>query len=534
MLSATPRGVARRSPNLRRGPGGRPGGARSRWARSSRRALVVLARRHPAPSGASAPAPLAIPVLVRRYRCSSSRPRCSPWSRSPSDPRARLRDVVRRAPYLARASLVPHRACRCVVLAVLRATLRRPPAIALGLAAAPLLYVVWANSRFALRPALDLDAAQPPSSIRAGGHPTAQRGRHIMTSTTSARATPRPRRPPSAAALRTVDATSRPSATATPTTRPSTTVTGCGRPTARFGPRGQRGWTTSFWPGMLWLAWELTGDDGYLRAAHRPTWTVSRERVARRRPRDPRPRLPLHARPASSAWRRIGDEDARAAPLLAPPTPDAPGARAGRHHPGLGRPARPAPARAHDHRQPHEHAAAVLGQRSRPATTRYADAARRHAAQLRDHILRPDGTTFHTFYWDPRTGEPLRGATEQGSSDDSCWARGQAWGIYGFSLNYRYTADASLLEAAATLRRLLPRPPAGRPRRLLGPRVHRRQRRGARQLGGRDRGERAGRARRASSPAGPRARPVPGRRPPHPRLAHRRLLHPGAPASPTR
>jgi unsaturated chondroitin disaccharide hydrolase len=42
----------------------------------------------------------------------------------------------------------------------------------------------------------------------------------------------------------------------------------------------------------------------------------------------------------------------------------------------------------------------------------------------------------------------LRGETEQGNSDDSCWARGQAWGIYGFTLNYRYTGDTSFLLAA--------------------------------------------------------------------------------------
>jgi unsaturated chondroitin disaccharide hydrolase len=79
---------------------------------------------------------------------------------------------------------------------------------------------------------------------------------------------------------------------------------------------------------------------------------------------------------------------------------------------------------------------------------RYADAAHRHATQLREHILRPDGTTFHTFYWDPTTGAPVRGETEQGRSDDSCWARGQAWGTYGFGLNYRHTTDPSLLDAA--------------------------------------------------------------------------------------
>src|SRR5262249_38946488 len=79
---------------------------------------------------------------------------------------------------------------------------------------------------------------------------------------------------------------------------------------------------------------------------------------------------------------------------------------------------------------------------------RYAAAARRHTVQLHDHMLRPDGTTFHTFYWDPGTGAPARGETEQGNADDSCWARGQAWGIYGFTLNYRATGDPSLLTAA--------------------------------------------------------------------------------------
>jgi unsaturated chondroitin disaccharide hydrolase len=79
---------------------------------------------------------------------------------------------------------------------------------------------------------------------------------------------------------------------------------------------------------------------------------------------------------------------------------------------------------------------------------RYGSAVRRHTAQLREHILRADNSTFHTFYWDVDTGEPLYGATEQGAGDDSCWARGQAWGIYGFALNYRATGDPLLLEAA--------------------------------------------------------------------------------------
>jgi len=79
---------------------------------------------------------------------------------------------------------------------------------------------------------------------------------------------------------------------------------------------------------------------------------------------------------------------------------------------------------------------------------RYRDVVARHTAELRRQILRPDGSTFHTFYWDAETGEPLRGATEQGAFDDSCWARGQAWGIYGFAMNHRATGNPELLEAS--------------------------------------------------------------------------------------
>lgn len=52
---------------------------------------------------------------------------------------------------------------------------------------------------------------------------------------------------------------------------------------------------------------------------------------------------------------------------------------------------------------------------------------------------RGDFSTWHTFYFHPETGEPDHGATCQGYRDGSAWARGQAWGIYGTALAYRYT-----------------------------------------------------------------------------------------------
>ncbi|KPG70598.1 glycoside hydrolase family 88 protein [Enterococcus sp. RIT-PI-f] len=79
---------------------------------------------------------------------------------------------------------------------------------------------------------------------------------------------------------------------------------------------------------------------------------------------------------------------------------------------------------------------------------RYKEAAYAHAKQTQKYIVRENATTFHTYYFDVETGKPLYGKTQQGFADDSCWARGQAWGIYGFTLSYLYTGDYSFLETA--------------------------------------------------------------------------------------
>ena len=67
---------------------------------------------------------------------------------------------------------------------------------------------------------------------------------------------------------------------------------------------------------------------------------------------------------------------------------------------------------------------------------KYAEAADKHYEKAANHVIRDDASAFHTFYFDCDTGAPLYGKTRQGYSDDSAWARGQAWGIYGIPLNY--------------------------------------------------------------------------------------------------
>ncbi len=77
---------------------------------------------------------------------------------------------------------------------------------------------------------------------------------------------------------------------------------------------------------------------------------------------------------------------------------------------------------------------------------KYRDIAYKHFKTTISVCYRDDGSTYHTYYFDKETGEPLRGVTAQGASDESTWARGQAWGMYGPLLTYLYIKDESAIE----------------------------------------------------------------------------------------
>lgn len=71
-----------------------------------------------------------------------------------------------------------------------------------------------------------------------------------------------------------------------------------------------------------------------------------------------------------------------------------------------------------------------------------------HAKTAQEHIVRPDGSVKHIIEFDPETGEYLRSLGGQGYGHGSSWTRGQAWGIYGFTLSYEYTKDETFLDTA--------------------------------------------------------------------------------------
>lgn len=83
----------------------------------------------------------------------------------------------------------------------------------------------------------------------------------------------------------------------------------------------------------------------------------------------------------------------------------------------------------------------------------YGVIAKAHAEKARRFLVRGDDSSYHTFYFDQQNGEAIRGGTHQGFRDGSTWTRGQAWGIYGFALSYRYTREPDYLETSKRMAR---------------------------------------------------------------------------------
>ena len=78
-----------------------------------------------------------------------------------------------------------------------------------------------------------------------------------------------------------------------------------------------------------------------------------------------------------------------------------------------------------------------------------------HANTTMVNHFREDYTTFHLVDYDKQTGEIRGKQTVQGYADDSAWARGQAWAVYGYSMMYRETGNKDYLVQSENVARML-------------------------------------------------------------------------------
>ena len=87
----------------------------------------------------------------------------------------------------------------------------------------------------------------------------------------------------------------------------------------------------------------------------------------------------------------------------------------------------------------------AAGEFKKPA---YAEAATTHAKTTLKNHFRKDYSSYHVVDYDPETGHVLAKRTHQGITDESAWARGQAWALYGFTMCYKNTKDPVFLAQA--------------------------------------------------------------------------------------
>ncbi len=207
------------------------------------------------------------------------------------------------------------------------------------------------------------------------------------------------------------------------------------------------GWTTSFWTGQLWLAYQWTNDEKYRKVAEGHLEDF-RKRLDREVDIDHHDLGFLYTLSAVAPWRLSGSNYARETGILAAK------ALMNRYIPAAG--IFQAWGRMDD---PEQRGRTIIDCMMNMPLLYWASletgeqvfalAAEGHALKSAANFMRPDDTTFHTFYFDVETGAPRFGKTAQGAGDDSCWARGQAWAIYGFALSYRYTRNPSFLDTAS-------------------------------------------------------------------------------------
>lgn len=78
----------------------------------------------------------------------------------------------------------------------------------------------------------------------------------------------------------------------------------------------------------------------------------------------------------------------------------------------------------------------------------YYDIAVNHANTTIENHFRPDYSSYHELIYEEKTGDVKAKITNQGAADESAWARGQAWGFYGYVMTYRETKDEKYLKQA--------------------------------------------------------------------------------------
>lgn len=202
-------------------------------------------------------------------------------------------------------------------------------------------------------------------------------------------------------------------------------------------------WTTGFWTGEIWLAYEETGDETMKKAGLLQVESFM-NRIEQHIDVDHHDMGFLYSPSCVAAYQLTGSETAKKAALMA-----ADNLMSRFHEKGQFFQAWGALGAPDNYRLIIDcllnmpllfWASEVTGKEG------YRGKALAHITTAMEYVIRPDCSTYHTYFFDPETGAPVRGVTHQGNRDGSAWARGQAWGIYGAAMAYRYIKNPEYIE----------------------------------------------------------------------------------------
>ncbi|WP_068784844.1 glycoside hydrolase family 88 protein [Paenibacillus phocaensis] len=210
-------------------------------------------------------------------------------------------------------------------------------------------------------------------------------------------------------------------------------------------------WTNGFWSGLLWLCYEYTGDEVFRRGAVRTVEDFHR-RLAENKVLDHHDIGFLYSLSSKAQWMVEKDERARQLTLEAADMLLKRWRPAGGYIQAWG-PEGDAKEGGRIIIDCLMNLPLLFWAGEQTGRSVYAEVARMQADKSRRYLVRGDDSSYHTFFFDPQTGEPIGGATHQGYTNGSTWTRGQAWGVYGFALAYRYTKNPVYLDTSKRMAR---------------------------------------------------------------------------------
>lgn len=210
-----------------------------------------------------------------------------------------------------------------------------------------------------------------------------------------------------------------------------------------YKPMPNTEWTNGFWTGILWLCYEITNDEKYRNLAEKNVNSFL-ERIEKNIEVEHHDLGFLYSVSCVSAYKLTGNEKAKRAAILAADKLISRYQEKGQFIQAWGE------LGAKDNYRlivdcllniPLLYWASEVTRENK-----YREIAKNHYISTVNNAIRNDASAFHTFYFDPETGLPSHGKTRQGYSDDSSWARGQSWLIYGIALNHSYVENEENIE----------------------------------------------------------------------------------------